>query len=128
MQNKIKPAREATICRRRGRKEQGFQYLGMLARIGTMAGLWSRGAHTISDLLSKAKSQCAQGCSCETPKRVGGVVEIERTDGRVQGRCSWETRVKDNGANIGCMRVVSMDRSSGILKDALLDLGVSQRQ
>jgi len=48
IQNKIKPAREATICRRRGRKEQGFQYLGMLARVGTMAGLWSRGAHTIS--------------------------------------------------------------------------------
>ena len=40
---------------------------------------------------------------------VGGVVEIERTDERVQGRCSWETRVKDNEANIGCMRVVSID-------------------
>ena len=109
MQNKIKPAREATICRRRGRKEQGFQYLGMLATVGTMAGLWSRGAHTISDLLSKAKSQCAQGCSCETPKRVVVFVEIERTDGRVQGRWSWETRVKYNEASIDGMRVVPVD-------------------
>jgi len=107
IQNKIKPAREATICRRRGRKEQGFQYLGMLARIGTMAGLWSRGAHTISSYFRRESRNAIQGCSCETPKRVGGVVEIERTDGRVQGRCSWETRVKDNEANTGCLRVVS---------------------
>ena len=110
IQKRTKPVREATICRRRWRKEQGFQYLGMLATVGTMAGLWSRGAHTISDLLSKGKSQCAQGCSCETPKRVGGVVEIdERTDGRVQGRWSLETRVKGNATNIGRMRVVSID-------------------
>ena len=39
IQNKTKPVRDATICRRRGRKEQGFQYLGMLAKIGTMARL-----------------------------------------------------------------------------------------
>jgi hypothetical protein len=29
MQKRTKPVRDATIWRRRGRKEQGFQYLGM---------------------------------------------------------------------------------------------------
>jgi hypothetical protein len=37
IQNRTNPVRDATICRRRGRKEQGFQYFGMLARRGTMA-------------------------------------------------------------------------------------------
>jgi hypothetical protein len=29
MQKRTNPVRDATIWRRRGRKEQGFQYLGM---------------------------------------------------------------------------------------------------
>lgn len=37
MQKSTNPVRDATICRRRGRKEHGFQYFGMLAVNGTMA-------------------------------------------------------------------------------------------